>query len=201
LVDAFLRQEEAVKVSREQASKNRERIVEVAGQLFCERGFDGIGVADLMKAAGLTHGGFYGHFGCKDDLIAEACGKALARGAQRWTALAENSRGAPLAAIAGNYLTVAHRDHPGKGCLFAALGSDAARQGQPVRGVFSEGLGELIEILAEASPGRSKAQKRKAALAVMAQMVGAIVLARLVNDDALSRDIIEASAQAISAVQ
>jgi TetR/AcrR family transcriptional repressor of nem operon len=190
-----------MKVSREQASKNRERIVEVAGQLFCERGFDGIGVADLMKAAGLTHGGFYGHFGCKDDLVAEACGKALARGAQKWTALAENSRGAPLAAIAGNYLTEAHRDHPGKGCLFAALGSDAARQSQPVRDVFTDGLGELIEILAEASPGRSKAQKRKAALAVMAQMVGAIVLARLVDDDALSRDIIDASAQAISAAQ
>jgi TetR/AcrR family transcriptional repressor of nem operon len=190
-----------MKVSREQASKNRERIVEVAGQLFCERGFDGIGVADLMKAAGLTHGGFYGHFGCKDDLVAEACRDALARGVKRWTALAKSSRSTPLAAIAGNYLTEAHRDNPGKGCLFAALGSDAARQSPPVRKAFTEGLEALIEILAEASPGRSKAQKRKAALAIMAQMVGAIVLSRLVEDEALSHDVIDASASAIAAVQ
>jgi TetR/AcrR family transcriptional repressor of nem operon len=190
-----------MKVSREQAAKNRERIVDVAGQLFCERGFDGIGVADLMKAAGLTHGGFYGHFGSKDDLVAEACKKALARGAKRWTGLAENAPGAPLAAIARDYVSELHRDNPGKGCLLAALGSDAARQSAQVRDEVTAGLESLVGILAAASPGRSKAQKRKAALATMAQMVGAIVLARLVDDQALSREILGASASAVESPQ
>src|SRR3981081_147115 len=83
----------AMKVSREQAAANRERIVEVAGKLFRERGFDGIGVADLMKAAGLTHGGFYGHFKSKDDLAAQACGRVLAHSSQRWVRRAEVSAG------------------------------------------------------------------------------------------------------------
>src|SRR5712671_3353842 len=87
----------AMKVSREQAAANLERIVEVAGKLFRERGFDGIGVADLMKAAGLTHGGFYGHFKSKDDLAAEACSRAMARASERWAALARTSRGDPRA--------------------------------------------------------------------------------------------------------
>lgn len=188
-----------MKVSREQALKNRKRIVDVAGQLFCERGFDGIGVADLMKAAGLTHGGFYGHFSSKEELAAEASAEALARAAKMWAALAESSRGAPLGAIARNYLSETHRDAPGKGCAVAALGPDASRQGRPVRRAFTEGLEKLLDILTEASPGRSKAQRRKAALAVMAQMVGAVVLARLVEDEELSKDILGASQAAIAA--
>jgi TetR/AcrR family transcriptional regulator, transcriptional repressor for nem operon len=189
----------AVRVSREQASKNRKRIVDAAGQLFCERGFDGIGVADLMKAAGLTHGGFYGHFDSKEDLAAEASAQAFLRSAEIWLSLIENSRGAPLTAIARNYLSETHRDHPGQGCPMAALGPDAARQGRPVRRAFTEGFEKHLEILAEISPGRSKAARRKAALGFLAQMVGAIVLARLVENEDLSKDIIDASQAAIAA--
>ena len=118
-----------MKVSREQAAQNRERIVEAAAQLFRERGFDGIGVADLMKEAGLTHGGFYGHFSSKEDLIAEASARALTRSLAVWSKLADRASGDPLSAVAGAYLTSRHRDNPGAGCLLAALGPDVSRQG------------------------------------------------------------------------
>ena len=122
-----------MKVSREQAAQNRERIVEAAAQLFRERGFDGIGVADLMKKAGLTHGGFYGHFSSKDDLIAEASARALTRSLADWSKVADRASGDPLSAVAGAYLTSRHRDNPGAGCLLAALGPDVSRQGPAVR--------------------------------------------------------------------
>src|SRR5436309_12362099 len=117
------RQEIRMKVSREQAAQNRERIIEAAAQLFRERGFEGIGVADLMKKAGLTHGGFYGHFSSKDDLIAEASARALAGSLALLSNVAERPSGDPLSTIASGYLTSKHRDDPGTGCLLAALGS------------------------------------------------------------------------------
>jgi TetR/AcrR family transcriptional repressor of nem operon len=182
-----------MKVSREQAAANRERVVEVAGKLFRENGFDGIGVADLMKAAGLTHGGFYSHFRSKDDLAAEACSRTMARASERWAALARVSRGAARAEIVKQYLTESHCDGPGNGCLLAALGSDAGRQGRAIRRAFREGLGSLVDILAKLAPGRSRAAKRKQALADIAQMVGAMMLARAVDDRALAKEILDAA--------
>src|SRR6188474_3801293 len=98
------RQEIRMRVSREQAVQNRDRIVEAAAQLFRERGFDGIGVADLMKEAGLTHGGFYGHFSSKDDLIAQASARELTRSLTYWSKVAERASGDRLSAIAAVYL-------------------------------------------------------------------------------------------------
>src|SRR3982750_409763 len=115
-----------MKVSREQAARNRERILDTAAQLFRERGFEGIGVADLMKAAGLTHGGFYGHFASKDDLVAQAAALALEQSVALWEKLADRPQDDPLSAIAGVYLTSRHRDDPGAGCLLAALGPDVS---------------------------------------------------------------------------
>src|SRR5919106_2690003 len=125
--------EAPIRVSREQAAQNRNRIVDVAAQRFRERGFEGIGVADLMKEAGLTHGGFYGHFSSKDDLIAEASARALTRSLALLSDLAERAPDDPLSAIAGAYLNNKHRDEPGTGCVLAALGSDVSRQGAGVR--------------------------------------------------------------------
>src|SRR6266542_1062700 len=93
-----------MKVSRERAAQNRDRIVEAAAQLFRERGFEGIGVADLMKEAGLTHGGFYGHFASKEDLMAQACTRASTRSRSLWSRLAERAPHDPLSEIAGVYL-------------------------------------------------------------------------------------------------
>lgn len=190
-----------MRVSKEQAAENRRRIVEVAGALFRERGFTGIGVADLMKEAGLTHGGFYGHFASKDDLAAEACALALSKAAERWGTFADEAGGpdAPLAAIADFYLSAAHRDAPASGCPIAALGVDAARQDGPVRRVFTEGLRPFIEVLGRLVPGRSKAARRETALATLSAMVGAVILARAVDDAALSDDILAAVKARITA--
>lgn len=182
-----------MKVSREQAAANRERIIEVAGKLFRENGFDGIGVADLMQAAGLTHGGFYGHFKSKDDLAAQACSRVMARALEKWTALARLPRGDARAEIVKAYLTESHCDGPGNGCLFAALGSDVGRQGRAIRRAFRKGLESQVDVLGKVAPSRSRAAKRKQALADMAQMVGAMVLARAVDDRTLAKEILDAA--------
>src|SRR5438270_11833799 len=111
-----------MKVSREQAARTRERIIETAARRFRERGYEGIGVADLMKEAGLTHGGFYGHFASKEELIAEASARALTESLARLSDIAERAHDDPLSAMADAYLSSGHRDDPGDGCLLAALG-------------------------------------------------------------------------------
>src|SRR5437867_6907855 len=113
----FSRRIASMKVTREQAAANREKIVEVASTLFRKHGCDGVGVADIMKAAGLTHGGFYGHFDSKDHLAAEACSRAIRRSWEAW--INASSEGGSDA-IVGNYLTSNHRNDHAHGCLFAA---------------------------------------------------------------------------------
>ncbi len=181
-----------MRVSREKAAANRERIIDAASALFRTKGFSGIGVADIMKAADLTHGGFYGHFASKDDLVAQASRRSMARAAANWGNVFAGAPDKPYAELLKHYLSPRHRDDPGKGCAFAALGADAARGGQPVRKAFAEGLEPLIGILAEAVPSGSKAARRRKALAAMAGLVGALTLARAVDDSALSDEILEA---------
>src|ERR1043166_888246 len=127
----------SVRVTREQAAANREKVLEVAGTLFRERGFDGIGVADIMKRAGLTHGGFYGHFASKDDLAAEITARVLGR--EGWLERLTGKANPSLGEIVRAYLTPRHRDDAGHGCLLAAVGSDTARQPRSVRRAFTEG--------------------------------------------------------------
>ena len=181
-----------MKVSREQAAQNRERIVEAAAQLFRERGFEGIGVADLMKEAGLTHGGFYGHFSSKEHLMGEASALALTRSLELLSELAERAPGDPLSAIAGDYLTRRHRDDPGTGCLLAALGPDVSRQGPAVRRAVTDHVRSAVELLAKLVPGKSKAARKQKAITTYATLVGAMVMARAVDDRALSQEILDA---------
>ncbi len=188
-----------MKASREEAAANRQRIVEVAGRLFRENGFDGIGVADLMKGAGMTHGGFYGHFDSKDDLAAEACGRALAQAAEKWTSLVEESNEKAFAALVDYYLSEERILSLGKGCMLSTLGSDAARQGRPLRRVFRDGLNTLVSILAGTITARSKAERRRKSLAAMSQMVGAVVLARFVGEPELAHEILNTAAADLKA--
>jgi TetR/AcrR family transcriptional repressor of nem operon len=188
-----------MKVSREQAAATRERILEQASRLFREHGLDGIGVADLMKGAGLTHGGFYAHFDSKEDLMAQACERALLRSAERWTRMADAEGHRALDAIAKSYLSARHRDTPGSGCALATLGSDVPRHGAKVRAAATAGLRALIDALARLMPGRTKAAKRKQALVTYSTMLGALVLARAVDDPALSDEILAAVAEAVGA--
>src|SRR5437870_7758330 len=176
------RREIRMKVSREQAAQNRERILHAAAQLFRERGFEGIGVADLMKEAGLTHGGFYGHFSSKDDLIAQASARELTRSLAYWSTVSERAAGDPLSAVADAYLTRNHRDNPGAGCVLAALGPDVSRQGPAVRHVVSDYVRSVCDRLAKLVPGKSKAARRQKAISTYATLVGAMVLARAVDD-------------------
>lgn len=184
-----------MKVSREQFAENRERILDVAGTLFREKGFDGIGIADIMKAAGMTHGGFYRHFESKDDLIDQASQKALARGAGYWerTIGDDDNPHAALTRLLQMYLSEAHRDASGKGCSLAALGADAARQNGSVRKTFAHGMELLVDKLTALLPGRTRAVRRRKALASFSQMMGALILSRAVDDPALSKEILSAA--------
>ncbi|MBZ9655409.1 TetR/AcrR family transcriptional regulator [Phyllobacterium lublinensis] len=187
-----------MRVSREQVAKNRERIIEVAGRAFREKGFDGIGVADLMKGAGLTHGGFYGHFASKDDLIAEASAAVMDRSTVKWEKLAETSPDKALAAIVSSYLDKSHRDNAGTGCLIAALAPDIARQKETVRARFTQGTQSLLRVLAKAIPGQSEAARREKAIATLAGLVGTIVLSRAVDDPKFADEILHAGQEVFS---
>jgi TetR/AcrR family transcriptional regulator, transcriptional repressor for nem operon len=184
-----------VRVTREQAAANREKILEVAGALFRERGFDGIGVADIMKRAGLTHGGFYGHFASKDDLAAEITARVLGRSG--WMERLTGAEKPSFSDLVRQYLSPRHRDDPGRGCLFAALGSDVVRQPRSVRRAFTEGLRLRVDALARLAPGRSAAARRQKSLATMAGLVGALILSRAVDDPKFSDEILEAAATSI----
>ena len=185
-----------MRVSREQAAENRQRIVDVAGRLFRQKGFDGIGVDAIMEAAGLTHGGFYGHFDSKANLAEQACSAGLEQSKQKWETLAQASPEAALAEIARYYLTKRHRDDPGHGCVFAALGGDVARSSDAVRSTVTKGVRAQLGILERVAKGRSKAARREQAITALSGMVGAMVVARLVNDSALSNEILTVAASA-----
>ncbi|MET7247755.1 TetR family transcriptional regulator [Methylobacterium sp. EM32] len=174
-----------MRVTREQFQENRRRILEAAGRLFREKGFSAVTVAEVMEAAGLTHGGFYGHFASKEDLAAQALGQALAP--------REPGTAPDLAGFVASYLSAAHRDRPGTGCALAALGGEAARQPAPVRRAFTEGLEARLARMQEALPDGDRA----AALAAISGLVGALVLARAVDDPALSDEILAAARGAL----
>lgn len=182
-----------MRVSRQKAAEHRERIIEVAGALFREKGFGGIGVADIMQTAELTHGGFYGHFASKDDLVAQACQRVMASAPANWEKTAAGNPDNPFAALLTRYLSPRHRDDPAHGCIFAALGADAARSGPQVHDAFAEGLEPLIALLAKSAPGASKAARRRKAVAAMAGLVGALLLARAIGKRGLSDEILEAT--------
>lgn len=180
-----------MRVSKEQAAENRDRILDNAARLFREHGFDGIGVADLMKSAGLTHGGFYGHFKSKEDLMAQAATRALEQSMQSWNSVLAEDGKDMLGRYLDLYLSAAHRDDPGAGCATAALAAGAARQGAPVREVVTAGIRRFIAGLQRVIGGDAGADaQRERAITTLSAMVGALVLARAVDDPALSDEIL-----------
>jgi TetR/AcrR family transcriptional repressor of nem operon len=184
-----------MRVSREQFLENREKILEAAARLFRERGFEEVGVADVMKAAGLTHGGFYGHFKSKDDLIAQATGGSAQALVERWDRIVEAEGQGALRTIARQYLGEAHLHAPGSGCQIAALGPEIARRSPEDRAGVTNGVKRLVEVLEKAAPGETPAERRMRALKAYAGWVGAVVLARISDDEAFSREVREAVAE------
>jgi len=177
-----------MKVSKTQARENRARIVETASTLFRERGYDGVSVADLMAAAGFTHGGFYKHFGSKSDLMAEATVRGFSQSAA-------NVSGIDAATLVKEYLSRKHRDERGNGCTFAALSGDAARQPESIKQAFAAGIEGDLASRAREDGALSEGAKREARakrIDTLAHVVGALVLSRACPDDSpLADEILE----------
>ena len=170
-----------MKVSREQVLENKKAILKAAGRLFRERGFEAVTVADVMKSAGLTHGGFYGYFKSKDDLIGRALAEVLGPA---------TSPPADLAAYAERYLSPAHRNNVAGGCPVAALASETIRQPGDARAEMTVALRRHIEHLSRIAPGADEADKRRAAIGTWASMVGAMILARVSDESKFSDEIL-----------
>ena len=168
------RESSEMKVTKAQAQANRAHIVETSSRLFRERGYDGVGVADLMAAAGFTHGGFYKHFKSKADLMGEAATCGINK-------TVEQMQGIQLADFVNFYLSREHRDEKGKGCTLAALGADAARQPNEIKAAYGAGIEELLEVLQgkNEEPGASRAE----IIDTFAHALGALVLSRACPDD------------------
>jgi len=181
-----------MRVSRQQAAENRERILDAAARLIRERGIAGVGVDALAEAAGMTHGSVYSQFGSKERLAAEALARALAGSAERATSFDT------LADYAASYLSPRHRDAPGGGCAIAALGGEVPRHDGAVRDGFTEGLRRMAGRVAALLPDAEDGDREQAALARVATLVGALVLARAVDDPALSDRILAAGRNAVA---
>lgn len=191
-----------MRVSRVQAEENRQTVINVASRLFREHGFDGIGLKDLMAGAGMTQGAFYKQFESKEDLVAQASRRALEEAMGRWSAAAASRPDDPLAAVVDFYLSEGHCAERAEGCPVVALGSDAARQGTQVRASFEDGFknylakvgGWIGEADGEGADGEAARSK---AMAVLATMVGAVLLARVVNDEQMSKQFLQAAADSV----
>jgi len=177
--------------SKAQKAKTHERIVKLASKRFREEGLAGIGIAELMKEAGLTVGGFYKHFDSRDDLVAEAVSSAF--GGWKRRVEAAKSGGAPVSyeKLIDEYLNEAHRDNPGTGCAFSALAPEIARSDKRTRALTSEQVRNDIQLIATLLPGRDNRTARSRAILIFSALVGAMSIARAVSNEALSREILE----------
>ncbi|QDL91550.1 TetR/AcrR family transcriptional regulator [Paroceanicella profunda] len=184
-----------MRVSRLQAAENRETVINVASRLFRERGFDGIGLKDLMKGAGLTQGAFYKQFASKEDLAVQASRRALEAALGRWSEAAAQAPEDPLGAVSAFYLSTDHRAEKMDGCPVVALGSDAARQGPDVKASFEAGIREYLALL-EQWLGE---EADDAAPAVLSTMIGAVLISRAVNDEDLSDRFLQVAAKRVRA--
>jgi TetR/AcrR family transcriptional repressor of nem operon len=186
-----------MRVSRIQAAENRQTVINVASRLFRERGFDGIGLKDLMEGAGLTQGAFYKQFASKDDLAAQASKRALESASRRWSAAAEANPKDPLGAVVAFYLSMGHREERMDGCPVVALGSDAARQSVDVKASFEAGIKNYLEMLGRWIGETDGEDSTDKAMTILSTMVGALVLSRAVNNKRLSKRFLQAAAKSV----
>jgi TetR/AcrR family transcriptional repressor of nem operon len=186
-----------MRVSRIQAGENRQTVINVASRLFRERGFDGIGLKDLMEGAGLTQGAFYKQFASKEDLAAQASRRALESATLRWSAAVAANPEDPLGAVIAFYLSTGHREEKMDGCPIVALGSDAARQGIDVKASFEAGIKAHLQVLGRMIAETDGEEPRGKAMAILSTMVGALTLSRVVNDPDLAKAFLDAAAQQV----
>jgi TetR/AcrR family transcriptional repressor of nem operon len=187
-----------MRYSREHKLETHARIIKRASVRLRERGAHGIGVADLMKDAGLTHGGFYAHFDSREALVIEAFAYAMDRATARWRQLVEQMPAEKrLPAIVNSYLTKVHRDDPGHGCAVPSLGAEIARESPKTRKAFLAKLEQMMDMLAEQIPDVPRKLARKQAMATVATMMGTLVLARIAGSGEFSDEILAAGRDAV----
>lgn len=170
-----------MRVTQEQMRENRSRILAAASRLYREKGFDAVGVAEVMKAAGFTHGGFYGHFASKEDLMAHAITHATSE---------VSLRDGDLQGFLAEYLSPSHRDGAADGCPMAALAADVRHRPPAARSAMTTGIRTQIDRLTEALPASVTGERRREAIGTYAASIGALILARAADDPALSDEIL-----------
>ncbi len=190
-----------MRYSKEHKNATHDRIVRKASMRLREQGIHGVGVAELMKDAGLTHGGFYSHFESREALMVEAVTYAMDRSMASWRELTDDLPPSQrLAVIADAYLSKQHRDDPGRGCAVLAVGAEIARETAKTRRAFAAKVTAMIEMLAEQMEGVPAKQARQQASAMLASMVGTLLLARVTGAGELSDEILAAGRAALPVV-
>ncbi len=180
-----------MKRSKQEKQETHQRIVRKAAQQIRVEGVNGVGIAELMGQAGLTHGGFYAHFRNKDALLAEICREGMAETlGQLFQAIESAPAGTELSALVNSYLSVSHRDHPATGCVMPTLAADIARRPEEVRTAFTQAYEEFLERIFPFLPGDARENQLDEAIILLTGMVGAVLLARTINDPTLSERIL-----------
>lgn len=191
-----------MRYSKDHKTETHARIVKSASVLLREKGAEGIGVAGLMKEAGLTHGGFYAHFESRDALIGEAFAHAMEQTTRRWRKRAEQApEGQRLASVVNGYLTTSHRDDVGNGCALPALGAEVLRANPKTRKAAATKLEEMIEMVADQMPSVGSKAARRDAIATLSTMLGALMLARMAGTGDFSAEILAAGRHAALKVE
>jgi TetR/AcrR family transcriptional repressor of nem operon len=190
-----------MKRSKAETAETRKKIVTAASRLFRRDGIHATGLAEIMTAAGLTHGGFYRHFTSKDQLVAEAFGAGSDDLCQIVATVAGDKAGKRAAkAIIDNYLSPKHKDSPGKGCPFASMGAELARADDSTRSLVSENFLKLADTLAKHMPEKTAAAAQADATFVLCAMVGAVTMARAVDDPKLATLILRSAKERLAHV-
>jgi len=187
--------------SRSEKAESHDRIVRMAAARFRETGVDGIGVADLMKDAGMTHGGFYRHFASREELVTEAVEHALLDGSQAVLAIANSKldRQALLVALVDGYLSVLHRDGLSKSCAVTTLAGDMLRCNDRTRTAYTQQVDTYLGVLTKLIASDSQKSRRVKAITALSALVGAVSLARAVNEELLSQEILKSVADELKA--
>jgi TetR/AcrR family transcriptional regulator, transcriptional repressor for nem operon len=187
-----------MRYSKEHKQETHARIVKRASVRLREKGAHGIGVADLMKEAGLTHGGFYAHFDSREALVIEAFAYAMDRSTERWRKIAEQTPpDKRLASIVDTYLSPVHRDDPGHGCAVPTLGAEIARESPKTRRAFAAKLDQMIDMMADQILDLPRKAARKQAIAALTTMMGTLVLSRIAGSGEFSDEILSAGREAV----
>ncbi len=186
-----------MRYSKEHKQETHTRIVKKASVRLREKGAHGIGVADLMKEAGLTHGGFYAHFDSREALVIEAFGYAMDRASEHWRNMtADIPPEKRLSAIVESYVSATHRDDPGRGCAVPTLGAEIARESAKTRKAFAAKLDQMIDLVADQIPDVPKKTARRLAMGTMATMMGSLVMSRVAGSGELSDEILASGREA-----